>query len=53
MPFGQAPKFDKEGKQMRKEGLQNFISISVSLKKRSHFLIFFCPLSGSKGQAQQ
>lgn len=34
MPFGQAPEFDKERKQMREEGLQDFISISVSLKKK-------------------
>ena len=53
MPFGKAPKSDKEREQRREEGLPDFISISVSLKKKSHFLISFCPLSGSNGQAQQ
>ena len=34
MPFGQAPKSDKEREQRREEGLPDFISISVSLKKK-------------------
>ena len=52
MPFGQAPKFDKEREQRREEDLQDFISICF-LKKKSHLLIAFCPLSGRNGQAQQ
>lgn len=44
MPFGQAPEFDKEGKQMREEGLQDFISISVSLKKKKSFPYILLPL---------
>lgn len=33
MPFGQAPKFDKEREQRREEGLQDFISICFLKKK--------------------
>lgn len=44
MPFGQTPEFDKERKQMREEGLQDFISISVSLRKKKSFPHILLPL---------